>query len=73
MVLGEAVSQLSEDLKLRFSELPWRQPARLRNRIVHGYWDIDITILHQTATTTLPGFKDELRRIREILSRSQLP
>jgi uncharacterized protein with HEPN domain len=35
-VLGEAVTQLSQELKDRFPEIPWRQPARLRNRIIHG-------------------------------------
>lgn len=43
-VLGEAVGQLSADLKSRFPEVAWQQPARLRNRIVHGYWSIDMEI-----------------------------
>jgi uncharacterized protein with HEPN domain len=36
-VLGEAAAQLSADLKARFTDVGWQQPARLRNRIVHGY------------------------------------
>ena len=36
-VLGEAAAQISGDVKGRFSEVPWEQPTRLRNRIVHGY------------------------------------
>jgi uncharacterized protein with HEPN domain len=39
-VLGEAASQLSDDIKERFPRIPWQQPARLRNRIVHGYWSM---------------------------------
>jgi len=34
--------------------VPWEQPARLRNRIVHGYWSIDVEVLHTTATEQLP-------------------
>lgn len=41
-VLGEAATQLSDELKDRFPAVPWQQPARLRNRIVHGYWSIDL-------------------------------
>jgi len=48
-VLGEAAAQVSEDLKQRFPAVPWQQPSRLRNRIVHGYWSIDMEILHTTA------------------------
>lgn len=60
-VLGEAAAQLDAEVKERFSEIPWTQPARLRNRIVHGYWSIDLEILHTTATYLLSGFVDQLR------------
>ena len=35
-VLGEAAAQLSAELKQEFADVAWRQPARLRNRIMHG-------------------------------------
>jgi uncharacterized protein with HEPN domain len=66
-VLGEAAAQLSDQLKARFPEVPWQQPARLRNRIVHGYWSIDLEILHTTATDQLPAFAAELRTVLDAL------
>ena len=51
-VLGEAAAQLSAELKDRFPDITWQQPMRLRNRIVHGYWSIDLEVLHTTATET---------------------
>jgi uncharacterized protein with HEPN domain len=62
-VLGEASAKLSSELRSRFSEVPWQQPSRLRNRIVHGYWSIDLEILHTAATEQLPSFIEDLRRI----------
>jgi uncharacterized protein with HEPN domain len=67
-VLGEAAGQLSDEVKARFPDIAWRQPARLRNRIVHGYWSIDLEVLHTTSTRQLPGFVDELRRVLSALS-----
>jgi uncharacterized protein with HEPN domain len=61
-VLGEAAAQLDAAVKERFPEIPWAQPARLRNRIVHGYWSIDLEILHTTATDRLPEFAQQLRK-----------
>ena len=55
-VLGEAASQVSDAVVQRYSEVPWRQPILLRNRIVHGYWSIDLGILLATATNQLPDF-----------------
>jgi uncharacterized protein with HEPN domain len=60
-VLGEAAAQLDDEVKGRFPDIPWAQPARLRNRVIHGYWSIDLEILHTTATDLLPGFVDQLR------------
>ncbi len=37
-VLREGATRLSEEIKARFPDVTWRQPVRLRNRIVHGYW-----------------------------------
>jgi len=62
-VLGEAAAQLSDELKQEFAGVAWHQPARLRNRIVHGYWSIDLDVVHATAQEQLPGFTDDLRRV----------
>jgi uncharacterized protein with HEPN domain len=62
-VLGEAAGQLSDEVKGRFPNIAWQQPARLRNRIVHGYWSIDLEVLHTTATEQLPAFADGLRKV----------
>lgn len=62
-VLGEASGQLSGEIKQRFPDIPWQQPARLRNRIVHGYWSIDLDVLHTTAADQLPAFTANLRRV----------
>ena len=66
-VLGEAAAQLDDKVKTRFPEVPWAQPARLRNRIIHGYWSIDLEILHTTATDLLPQFLEQLRDVLQAL------
>lgn len=60
-VLGEAATLVSDETKARFPEIPWRSPARLRNRVVHGYWSVDIVVLHTTATEQLGDFVRVLR------------
>lgn len=62
-VLGEVAGQLSAEVKDRFPDVAWQQPIRLRNRIVHGYWSIDLDVLHTTATEQLPSFTASLRHV----------
>ncbi len=67
-VLGEAAGQLSDETTKRFPEITWQQPVRLRNRIVHGYWSVDVEILHTTAREQLPAFTAELQRALDALN-----
>lgn len=53
-VLGEAAGQLSAEVKEKFPDIPGQQPIRLRNRIVHGYWSIDLEVLHTTLSSSCP-------------------
>ena len=67
-VLGEAVGQISRGTKKRFPAVAWQQPVRLRNRIVHGYWSIDLEILLATAQHQLPKLVSDLRKVLETTS-----
>ncbi|NCD17595.1 MAG: DUF86 domain-containing protein, partial [Actinobacteria bacterium] len=44
-------------------DVPWRAPIALRNRIVHGYWGIDLEVVHTAALLELPDF---VRRVLEV-------
>jgi len=61
-VLGEAAAQLPETFKAAHADIDWARPSALRNRIVHGYWSIDLGILHSTAMDDLPGYVEQLKR-----------
>ncbi|MCZ7536914.1 MAG: DUF86 domain-containing protein [Acidimicrobiia bacterium] len=62
-VLGEAAGQVSEAIRHRHPAVTWQNPIRLRNRIVHGYWSIDLEILYTTATELLPDFVAALQAV----------
>lgn len=62
-VLGEAAAQLPDDFKRAYPLVNWARPSQLRNRIVHGYWSIDMGILHSTGVNDLPSFIEELRAV----------
>jgi uncharacterized protein with HEPN domain len=47
-ILGEAVRHLPEPLKLANPDIPWTTLAAVRNRVVHGYFSVDDSILFTT-------------------------
>lgn len=62
-VLGEAAAQVSDATKLAAPDIPWAEPVRVRNRIIHGYWGTDLRILVQTAQDDLPAIIVALTRL----------
>ena len=40
-VVGEAATRVPDDFRRRYPQVPWRDAADLRNRLVHGYDTID--------------------------------
>ena len=53
-ILGEAASKVSEGLRNDYPDFPWREMVTMRNRLVHGYFDINLDIVWQTVVTELP-------------------
>ncbi|MFA7324522.1 MAG: HepT-like ribonuclease domain-containing protein [Candidatus Nanopelagicales bacterium] len=66
-VLGEAASQIPAEIRIAYPTIEWAQATRLRNRIVHGYWDVDLYLLHGTATEDLPRMSERLRLLLDVL------
>lgn len=60
IVIGEAVSQLPEEVKDLRPSVAWRQIKDFRNIIVHAYFGIDLEIVWDAVTKELPRLKDEM-------------
>lgn len=72
-VLGEAATRLDPATKQRFPAVPWAEPARMRNRVVHGYWTVDLEILHTAAVSDIPPFLGQLRTALAALEADEDP
>ena len=70
-VLGEAASQMPAETKAAHPQIAWHGATRLRNRIVHGYWDIDVEILVATAGEDLPTMIRDLEAALSALHDSE--
>ncbi len=59
-ILGEAAAQTSEGFRADRPNIPWRQMIATRNRLIHGYFDVDLAIVWRTVTERLPEVIDQL-------------
>jgi uncharacterized protein with HEPN domain len=53
-IVGEAAKQVSPELRAASPDVPWTAAARMRDRLIHHYFDINLDVLWQTVTNDLP-------------------
>ena len=62
-ILGEAAGKVSQDFRKRHPEIPWDRASGIRNRLIHGYFDMDMDIVWQTVTARLPELIAQLKKL----------
>lgn len=64
-VIGEAAKQIGSGIRGRYPNIPWSEAARMRDKLIHGYFGIDLAAVWKTVQEDLPAMGVELSRILE--------
>lgn len=65
-MIGEIAAKIERDFPdfvAEQSHIPWKSMRGMRNRIAHGYFEIDISTVWDTLQTALPELHTQLRLI----------
>lgn len=63
IVIGEAATKIMDqhtEFADQHPEVPWRSMRGMRNRIAHGYFDINLDVVWETVRTALPALLEQL-------------
>lgn len=63
IILGEAATKVMDsyaEFTQAHPEVPWRSMRGMRNRIAHGYFDINLQVVWDTVQTALPELLERL-------------
>ena len=59
-IIGEAVKNLSEDFRNQYSNIPFKQVAGMRDKLIHDYFGVDYEIVWKTIKDKLPQFNTDI-------------
>jgi len=61
-VIGEAARRISDEGRAALPDLPWKAMIGMRNVMIHGYDDVDLTVVWNTVKDDLPALIEALER-----------
>ena len=62
-IIGEAVKNVSKDIRKSYPEVPWQDIAGMRDKLIHGYFGVDIEKVWDSTKEYLPVLKEQVKGI----------
>ena len=62
-IIGEAAARVSAETQSNVPQIPWRTIIAMRNRLIHGYFEIDTEIVWKTVTEEIPAIVPVLKAL----------
>ena len=64
-IIGEAVKHISEEIRDKYDDIPWRKIAGMRDIIIHEYFGITLSMVWVVAKRDLPKLGSRIEEIIE--------
>jgi len=70
-IIGEATKNVPEEVKKKFPNIPWKEMAGFRDKLIHFYFGIKYELVWNTIKIELPRLKPELEKVLDFLSEAE--
>lgn len=64
-IIGEATKKIPGTVKNNYPEIPWREMAGIRDKLIHDYFGVNIEVVWKTLQEDLPSLRQQIKRILE--------
>ncbi|MEI8002935.1 MAG: HepT-like ribonuclease domain-containing protein [Methanothrix sp.] len=64
-IVGEATKHIPSSIREKYPEVPWREMAGIRDRLVHGYFKVNLEIVWMTVTMEFSELRPMMKNALE--------
>jgi uncharacterized protein with HEPN domain len=69
-VIGEAAKRLSKEFTDAYPNVPWKDMAGMRDRLIHGYFGVDLDAVWETLERDIPRLRGDIGGIVKKIERA---
>jgi len=62
-IIGEATKWVSNEIKQKYPQIPWKEMAGMRDRLIHLYFGVDYKLVWETIKKRIPTIKPLMKEI----------
>ncbi len=61
-IIGEATKHIPEEIKQKYPQIPWKEMAGMRDRLIHFYFGVDYKLVWTTIKDRIPQVKSLIKK-----------
>lgn len=62
-IIGEASKNIPINLREKYTEIPWKKMIGMRDKVIHGYFGVDVKTLWDTVKDDVPPLKQLVQKM----------
>jgi len=62
-IIGEATKNIPKNIREKYTQIPWKDIAGMRDRLIHAYSEVDLRLVWMTIKQRLPELKSIIEEI----------